>query len=380
MMRLSVFHPKHLSPSLVLGSLCFLVLSTLISSVPVFANSLVRYNWPEYQQIGEDALQHKRYPTAEKYFLKARQELTSHGQENMELASTFVCLGETYQAMQQFDLSEQNYLKGINIQLRHAGSDQHVTAQTLIKLSSLYEHWGRHTQALEAKEKALILDPDITGNAETTISLEGKRINDDAPNGGLSPSGDSLTAAIQSVGQAQRTQKPLLFGMDASSYHDLDWAAYLNHRGLTNLHREHFDDAETQFKMAINRWSISAGPRSQRIPQMLNNLAAVYDLQGRYGESEPYYQEALKLAKLTSGIQSPEFVQIYNNLVNVFRASGKMEALQKLEATYYPERTVTAITDIPINPEAFKPVPAPSPTVKKTGKKKSLKRPVKRRR
>jgi tetratricopeptide (TPR) repeat protein len=345
----------------------------LSASVPLYrtanANELVRYHWPEYQQTGENELAHKRYASAEVYFLKARQELVKHGQENLELAQTYSSLGQLYQEIQGYNQAEQYLLKAIEIQIKRSNDNQLTTARTLLRLSKLYEQWGREPQALEAKEKALVLNPSVIPSNTATVSLEG---NSQEVGSVL-----TLSAAIQTAGLASRPTRPKLFGFDASSKTHQDWTAYLNQSGLADLQNEAFDDAENHFKMAIYRWSYGSGPRSQRIPQVLNNLAAVYDLQGRYGESEPYYTEALKLAKLTNGVKSPEFVQIYNNLVQVYQAQGKANSLQQLEAQYYPERVISQVSDIPEIP--IRPTlsfnPAPSPTKKPaTGGKAKKKR------
>jgi tetratricopeptide (TPR) repeat protein len=354
------------SAKLLASSIVLVLLSASIPVFPVSANELVRYHWPEYQQTGENDLAHKHYAAAEVNFLKARQELLKHGQENMELAQTYVALGQLYQETQVYEKAEQFLLKAVEIQIKRSNDNQLSTAKTLLKLSKLYEQWGREPQALEAKEKALVLNPSVVPANTATIALEDKS---QEPGSIL-----TLSASIQTAGLASRPTRPKLFGYDASSKTHTDWSAYLNQRGLADLQNESFDDAENHFKMAIYRWTYSTGPRSQRVPQILNNLAAVYDLQGRYGESEPYYSEALKLAKLTNGVQSPEFVQIYNNLVQVYQAEGKTNALQQLEAQYYPERIVSQVSDIPeipIRPTlSFNPVPSPAKKPVKKGKSK----------
>jgi tetratricopeptide (TPR) repeat protein len=352
-----------------------LALVLLSASIPLYstvnANELVRYHWPEYQQTGESDLAHKHYAAAEVNFLKARQELLKHGQENLELAQTYVSLGQLYQETQVYEKAEQSLLKAIEIQIKRSNDNQLTTAKTLLRLSKLYEQWGREPQSIEAKEKALVLNPSVIPTNTATIALEDKS---QEPSSIL-----TLSASIQTAGLANRPSRPKLFGYDASSKTHTDWSAYLNQRGLADLQNESFDDAENHFKMAIYRWTYSSGPRSQRVPQILNNLAAVYDLQGRYGESEPYYTEALKLAKLTNGVQSPEFVQIYNNLVQVYQAQGKANTLQQLEAQYYPERIVSQVSDIPeipIRPTlSFNPVPSPAKKPTTSGKiKKKRKR------
>lgn len=340
-----------------------LVMSLLVGlgcSAPTWAQHLVRYHWPEYQQTGEAALKAKHYQKAETMFFKARQELTSHAQENAELAQTYHSLGQLYEETGQFKLAEKYYLQALDIRQRHLGTGSKDTAQSLFRLSEVYKIRGHHDASTNYREQALLIDPYIGGGSETAVSLSGEAPSGEVP----------LTGTVQSTGQGNRPVQPTLFGFDSSNLQHPDWSAFVNEQGLSKLRVQKFDDAEYLFKAAIYDWSVHSGPRSTRIAEILNNLAAVYDLQGRYGESEPFYQEALKIAKLMNGVQSPEFVKIYGNLKQVLWVQNKTHAMQQLEDQYYPQPAV-ALEDIPVN---MPPTLAPAPKPAKPGHKSRYKK------
>ena len=55
----------------------------------------------------------------------------------------------------------------------------------------------------------------------------------------------------------------------------------------------------------------------------LNNLAGLYQAQGRYGEAEPLYQEALQARREVLGPRHPETLNSLNNLAALYQAQGR---------------------------------------------------------
>ena len=68
------------------------------------------------------------------------------------------------------------------------------------------------------------------------------------------------------------------------------------------------------------------------MPNDLNNLATVYNSQGRYDEAIELYKQALLIGEKTIGKEHPDYAIDLNNLANVFESQGKFdEALQLYE-------------------------------------------------
>jgi tetratricopeptide (TPR) repeat protein len=55
----------------------------------------------------------------------------------------------------------------------------------------------------------------------------------------------------------------------------------------------------------------------------LNNLAHLYQAQGRYGEAEPLYQQALATSERVLGAEDPDTLTSLNNLASLYRAQGR---------------------------------------------------------
>jgi tetratricopeptide (TPR) repeat protein len=59
------------------------------------------------------------------------------------------------------------------------------------------------------------------------------------------------------------------------------------------------------------------------VSQILNNLALVYERQGKYGEAEGLYQRALAIREKALGRDHPDVAQTLHNLANVYLSQGK---------------------------------------------------------
>ncbi|NEQ48649.1 MAG: tetratricopeptide repeat protein, partial [Leptolyngbya sp. SIO3F4] len=59
------------------------------------------------------------------------------------------------------------------------------------------------------------------------------------------------------------------------------------------------------------------------IAQILNNLAGLYDNQGRYGKAEPLYEQALEMRKRLLGDNHPDVAASLNNLARLYTNQGR---------------------------------------------------------
>ena len=55
----------------------------------------------------------------------------------------------------------------------------------------------------------------------------------------------------------------------------------------------------------------------------MNNLAALYASQGRYGEAEPLYSETLQLSREVLGPRHPDTLSSMNNLALLYPSQGR---------------------------------------------------------
>ncbi len=65
------------------------------------------------------------------------------------------------------------------------------------------------------------------------------------------------------------------------------------------------------------------GEEHPNVTQSLNNLALLYQAQGKYAEAEPLYLQALELNKKLLGIEHPYVAKNLNNLAALYRSQGR---------------------------------------------------------
>ncbi|MDB9387472.1 tetratricopeptide repeat protein, partial [Microcystis aeruginosa] len=72
------------------------------------------------------------------------------------------------------------------------------------------------------------------------------------------------------------------------------------------------------------------GDNHPRVALSLNNLAALYESQGRYTEAEPLYLQALDLRKQLLGDNHPHVAICLNNLAALYDSQGRYTEAEPL--------------------------------------------------
>src|SRR5205085_2146782 len=72
------------------------------------------------------------------------------------------------------------------------------------------------------------------------------------------------------------------------------------------------------------------GPNHPDTATSLNNLAGLYDNQGKYEQAEPLFQRALAVSEQALGPNHPSTAQSLNNLALLYDSQGKYEQAEPL--------------------------------------------------
>ncbi len=67
--------------------------------------------------------------------------------------------------------------------------------------------------------------------------------------------------------------------------------------------------------------------------QSLNNLAALYDSQGKYAEAEPLYRRALAIREKALGPEHPSVATALENYAGLLRKTNREVEAARLEAS-----------------------------------------------
>jgi tetratricopeptide (TPR) repeat protein len=89
-------------------------------------------------------------------------------------------------------------------------------------------------------------------------------------------------------------------------------------------------EAEKLFLQVKKWWEDREQTKHPKYASTLNNLAGVYGNQGKYPEAEKLYLQALEIGKRTVGENNLDYVIPLSNLANVYKLQGKYPEAKKL--------------------------------------------------
>ncbi|MEM6435539.1 MAG: CHAT domain-containing tetratricopeptide repeat protein, partial [Cyanobacteria bacterium P01_D01_bin.115] len=100
-------------------------------------------------------------------------------------------------------------------------------------------------------------------------------------------------------------------------------ATSLNNLAVLYEAQGRYGEAEPRYQesLAIRREQL--GNRHPSVATSLNNLAGLYEAQGRYDEAEPRYQESLAIRREQLGNRHPSVATSLNNLAGLYRLQGR---------------------------------------------------------
>ena len=137
---------------------------------------------------------------------------------------------------------------------------------------------------------------------------------------------DDLKALIQQTEEKRGKKDPSL----ATLY------ARMGQIYKQRLERGEFQDYQQELALAIEYFSKAADLQKELgfeedFASTLNNLAYLYDSQGRYDQAEPLYLQALELRKRLLGEDHPDVAQSLNNLAGLYYSQGRYDQAEALD-------------------------------------------------
>ena len=89
-------------------------------------------------------------------------------------------------------------------------------------------------------------------------------------------------------------------------------------------------DAEPLYLQALTLLQKSLGPESPQIATSVNNLASLYKAEAKYDEAEPLYLRSLRIMERSKGPDHPDTATSLNNLAGLYLAEGKYAEAEQL--------------------------------------------------
>ena len=111
---------------------------------------------------------------------------------------------------------------------------------------------------------------------------------------------------------------------------EIDLAASLNNLAALYESQGRYEQAEPLYLQALELSQRLLGEDHPNVATSLNNLAGLYKSQGRYNEAEPLYLQALELWKHLLGEDHPDVATSLNNLAGLYKSQGRYEQAEPL--------------------------------------------------
>lgn len=128
--------------------------------------------------------------------------------------------------------------------------------------------------------------------------------------------------------------------LTATGCHEVMWAVN-GQAGLKAYEQGRLAEAEARFKQALGMMR-SLQPQQ---PYILDELAVLYETQGKYSEAEQLYLQALKIREKYRGVEHPEVATSLRNLAEQYEILGQHD---KAEGLY---RRAIAIKEKSLGPD-----------------------------
>ncbi|WP_445253324.1 tetratricopeptide repeat protein [Nodularia sp. LEGE 04288] len=111
---------------------------------------------------------------------------------------------------------------------------------------------------------------------------------------------------------------------------ETDLATSLNNLALLYESQGRYDQAEPLYLQALELRKRLLGDNHPLVASSLNNLALLYNSQGRYDQAEPLYLQALELRKRLLGDNHPDVATSLNNLASLYKSQGRYDQAEPL--------------------------------------------------
>jgi tetratricopeptide (TPR) repeat protein len=84
-----------------------------------------------------------------------------------------------------------------------------------------------------------------------------------------------------------------------------------------------YADAVPLFKRCLAIREKARGPNHPDVANALNNLAGIYQAQGRYADAEPLFKRSLAIREKARGPNHPDVANALNNLAGLYQRQGR---------------------------------------------------------
>ena len=251
------------------------------------------------------------------------------GPDHPDVAVTLNSLAVLLHAQSRFDAAEPLFKRALAIREGVLGPGHADVATSLNNLAVLAAATGRYAEAERSYQRSLqirekVLGPEAQGVGESLNNLamlyesQGRYA-------------DAEPLLLRSLAIRQRAMAPAHEGAVLPRARH-DFAVTLNNLAGLYQTQGRYAAAEQAFNGVATLLELVLGPEHADLATAFNNLAVVYRAQGRYADAEAYYQRALGIWQQALGPHHPLVAIAFDNLAQLHYAQARFAEAEPLYA------------------------------------------------
>ena len=256
-------------------------------------------------------------PLAEKCVALARE---TYGEARLEYATALTWLGFLNKEQGRYAEAEPLYKRALAIREKALGPDHPNVGTSLNNLAALYERQGRYAEA----------EPLVQARAGHLREGAGprppRRRHRRSTTWPRSIASQGRYAEAEPLYQRALAIREKALGPDHPACRQprsTTWPRCISARAATPRPSR---STSAPWPSARRRWA----PTTPSSAQSLNNLAVLYQRQGRYAEAEPLYKRSLAIREKALGPDHPDVGTALNNLAGSIDAQGRYAEAEPL--------------------------------------------------
>jgi CHAT domain-containing protein/Tfp pilus assembly protein PilF len=234
------------------------------------------------------------------------------GQDRLDLGAALNGLAGLYKLQGRYVEAEKLYRQALDIVEAAPVPPPAGLATLLNNLALIYQKQGRYDEAEPLYRRAV----EVAASTPETERLFGLVIRNNLA---------GLYKEQRRYTEAEPLYAGVLQARETGGAAPLDLAASLNNLALVYDAEGKPDAARPLFQKALALRETALGPDHPDVAQSLNNLAGLDLTAGRYDAAEPLLQRALDIRKKTLPPDHPEIATALNNLAVIYWAEGRPE-------------------------------------------------------
>jgi CHAT domain-containing protein/Tfp pilus assembly protein PilF len=250
--------------------------------------------------------------------LRAVGILTKSGPESADLAVVLNTLGQTHQALGEYDKARPAFERALAIRERLLAADDPSVATSLNNLALLFHVSGAYGSAEPLYQRALAIREKKLG---TESPLVAQSVNNLAQL--YKDRGDYVAAR-------PLLERALMLYEKTRGPDHIDTAAALNNLGLLLTDLGDYESAETLLTRALTIREKALPADHQLIAQSLNNLGLLFQKRTQYAKAEPLFVRSLANRERALGPDHPDVGRALNNLAVCHQEQGDLDRAEPL--------------------------------------------------